>query len=480
LRRASIGLVAVVLVASVVVACNFHVAGIQIPLSTDLGNEDLREVEAGPPDLSQCTTNGAGVGCDGQVLLVCMNGKATPGPSCTDGCSTKGGAHCASLDPGGAAQPSDYLVSGLEPVSLSSTVVFNTDTGAITASPAGRGAGMGVDGATGIYYRLATQSDGSTIGIFSFQSFTLAVNAELQVVGNSPLVILASGDIDIEGGIDVSGTCMPGTTVAGGGLGGAAGMPGANPGKGTMGGGGAGGSPVGGFGGGGGGGYGDVGGAGGPSSVAATSGGAAGKLFGDLTAVDFILSGGGGGGGGGGLVVGTSSVGGSGGGAIQIASNGMITLGAGALLNAGGCHGSGGTAAGGGGGGAGGTILIEGRTITLDKDTVLAANGGGGGGGDGSDGNDGMADDKKPNGGSSSGSGSNGGNGAAKNTTGGSDVNESGGDIYGGGGGGSVGRIALKTKLGTVAGNNATFSPQVGAASPGSVSPSTEGTANFE
>jgi len=477
------------------VACSFDIPGILLPDSD--GGDDLSAVDAAgdllmvdlaTSDLAGlCTPSGPSSGCadDGLTLLTCVGTTPTP-VACDVACSNEGSAHCTRLDPGGVAEPGDYESSStddLADVTLSGTVTFNTDTGAISATSFDRAGGVGI--AEGIRFREAAQANGVPVGVFGFRSLTFAPGSTVRVVGMKPLSLVAQGDITVGGTIDVQGPCTAGLRIAGGGLGGAAQLGAGNPGGGTGAGLGGGVSLTGG-GGGGGGGYGDIGGAGAVGDGTASAG-AAGPLFGDLTATNPLLIGGGGGGAGGGGVASMGGAGGAGGGALQLASNGTVILAATAIIQAGGCGGSVSTngLGGGGGGGAGGMILIEGRLVQIASGAILVANGGGGaGGGDGSDGEGGQA-------GTNDADGGDGGDGATTRGSKGGDGGHSGelfgaageviggSEVYGGGGGGGVGRIALKSRNGSVGLSGVTMSPQIDELTPGRAAPARLGTVGF-
>ena len=480
------------LLAAGTMSCTFHVGGVALGFDSDasvqdLAGADLAGADLAPPppvDLAGICNGGATSGCasDGTTLLVCENGQPVA-TVCTDGCSSDGTPHCKQFDPGGVAAPSDYLASGLVDVVIpaNTTAVFNTDTGEIN-TPARQG---GLGNNNGIGFRQVTQP-GSTIsvGIFSMKSLTLSDGAILNVVGSRPISIVTSGDIVLNGTIDVLGSCVVGSPVAGGAPGGAGQAAGGNAGGGT-----GGGKPGqfagGGTGGGGGGGYGEHGGAGAASFFSSTAGGPGGVRFGDLSAVDPILGGGSGGGSGAAGVGVLGGAGGSGGGAVQLASNGGVTLGSPAIIQAGGCHGSPGSAGvpvAGGGGGSGGSVLIEGRTVQLNGGAIIAVNGGGGGGGGGGGpGEDGPDNQDAAAGGNSGsgGPGSRGGDGGHTTSLAGDPGDAPSGGEQGGGGGGGVGRIALKSKTGLVLMMGVNLSPEVGETLQGHPSPATVGMAQF-
>ena len=201
---------------------------------------------------------------------------------------------------------------------------------------------------------------------------------------NTPVYILATGDVTIAGTISVNGTnpsgIYPGQSGPGGFGGGVGGTYSLAGGKGLGPGGGNPGIVSGGYGlGAGGAGFGGVGAMGGGSGGGGGTGGAA-------YSNDQILPmiGGSGGGGGGGS--GNSSYrnggggGGGGGGAIVIASSGTITVTGSITANGKNGAGGGGYYASGGGGGSGGAIKLMADRIT-GEGTISASGGSGGPGG---------------------------------------------------------------------------------------------------
>ncbi|MFY9609631.1 MAG: hypothetical protein WAU45_13565 [Blastocatellia bacterium] len=209
-------------------------------------------------------------------------------------------------------------------------------------------------------------------GVFNFTTISIPSGVAITYTRNSkntPVTILASGDIAIAGTINVEG--KPGNTNGGGGLGGPGGFNGGAAGFGFdtflgatgdgPGGGGGGGSLDGAnLGGGGGGGYAGAGANGGTANANAVAG-QGGQRYGSSTVLPLI---GGSGGGGGGSAAGShAGAGGGGGGAVLIASSGSISF-TGAVLARGG-NGAiqlAGTSS--GGGGSGGAIRLVANHIT--------------------------------------------------------------------------------------------------------------------
>ncbi len=237
------------------------------------------------------------------------------------------------------------------------------------------------NGSDGVYN--ATSNTTIAGGTYNFTSFSISPGVTVTATGNEPLVILVTGNVNIQGTLSVKGgngaNGIVNITYGGGGIGVAGGS---NGGDGSYNnfnwsasaswgygiGGGGGGQD---FGGGGGGGYGTNGAASGNST-----GGQAGATYGD--AQISVLQGGSGGGGGSGGFSSGGGGGGAGGGAIEISCGGSVTIASGAIINAnGGNGGNAGTHVGGGGGGSGGSILI--KSVQVINNGLITAVGGTGG-----------------------------------------------------------------------------------------------------
>lgn len=287
--------------------------------------------------------------------------------------------------------PDDCFEEGLGDLDFfgaESPVVIDSDSGAIS-SPAGviREGGLS-DSATLTSFRVTDQEDGSSLGVLSVNDLILPEGVEVRVVGPLPLAIAATGEVQINGTLDVGARGLePGP---GGHAGGAPGHAAEGPCGGSLGEGidtclhlctsGSGG-----------GGHGGLGGAGGPVNYAAdlengpvtypkTPGGA---FCGSASLIP--LAGGAGGAGGAfpeGWAESSPGAGGAGGGAIQISAVVSIRIGAQGIITAPGEGGETADDAGGAGGGAGGAILLESPSVQIDSSAILAANGGGGGAGD--------------------------------------------------------------------------------------------------
>lgn len=282
--------------------------------------------------------------------------------------------------------------------SRAKTMAVALAVGACFASGAASAFNSGSTGADGAFNpTVNTTVQIPPSGIFNFTSVNIPTGVTVTFtknVTNTPVVILASGDVAIAGTLNVSGASASGTGAAGTGATGDDGNPGAGgPGGHDGGRGGRAGSvgadvTFGGYGlGPGAGAYGWTcntnfpgGGAGGGFGSAGTTNcnGAAigGPAYGSSALLPLIGGSGGGGGAGGTAFLGSG--GGGGGGAILIAASGTVSV-TGSLLANGGTGGqaAGGGSGGGGGGGSGGGIRIIATTIT-GNGTISAAGGAGG------------------------------------------------------------------------------------------------------
>jgi len=291
--------------------------------------------------------------------------------------------------------------------------------------------------------------------VLTVNKLTLDQGSELRIEGKRPLIIVAMGDIAIDGVINAAASGL--SAGPGGHLGGAGDQKADG-----CGGGGAPGERDGGAGGS----FGGYGGKGGNGSVATAPCQdpwvVGHKVPGCLTP----LQGGFGGAGGGdnkSLGSGGGGHGGAGGGGVQLTSAGNITIKKKGVITAagGGAQGGGTSRGGGGGGGSGGGILLEAKKVTIEG--VVAANGGGGGGGavafhGGNPGTPG-AGATAASGGSGGKDkalgidlsiGGNGGAGSAATLHNGTPGGTGSGALYGqGGGGGGAGRICIRTGTGS-------------------------------
>ncbi len=387
----------------------------------------------------------------------CQDGVCQSSPACPLGCDASGiPPRCYEVNPSNVGH--DYLcVTGAPDLTIPSgaTAEINTNDGTVD--------GNSVSTASWV----PQESGARDLLVLSFSSISISQTATVTVTGSHPLALIACGDVEINGLIEIS---AQGQNAGPGGYDGGDGNADttwAEAGYGYDSGGGGPGfreesqpychTP------GGGGGFGRYGGEGGDSDASgysAREGGAGGQENGNSALTPLV--GGSGGGGGAGRYYG--SVGGGGGGAIQITAGNSVLIGSDGGIRSGGA--GGGISqneffGGGGGGGAGGAILIEGASLQVHG--KLTANGGGGGGGRAdypgwglhcpsgtpTPGEAGPHENRRANGGadctdSSSYPAGDGGRGGAMGDT--STLGERGDNGYiGGGGGGAAGRIRLNS-----------------------------------
>lgn len=358
---------------------------------------------------------------------------ADAGPGTPDG----GGGGPDSAPPGDGAvttgplgfTPSNVDLSGIDLTKIGDFVIdgdcsINTDSSL---------ASCGEGGGNILQFKVATQSDGTKVGVYVAKSMSIPAGKSLSIEGSLPLVFIALETITIAGSLN--GNSREAVGIAGGQTQAMSRIKGAG-----AGGGGAGTATAAG----GGGSYCGIGGAGGAESGAAPSGGAAYGTA-EITPLAPGSSGG----------AGDVGATGSGGGAIQlvagtsiaIATTGLIQVGAGG----GGFGGISGQEA--NGGGSGGSILLESLAATVAG--TLAANGGGGGAGTSADvgaappldpGGANSTANATPAAGGKKGIGpSSGGDGSAAASVNGTAGSFTAGNA-GGGGGGGAGRIRINTK----------------------------------
>ncbi|HUQ05793.1 MAG TPA: hypothetical protein VM261_25000 [Kofleriaceae bacterium] len=301
---------------------------------------------------------------------------------------------------------------------------------------------------TGVTFTTATPTGGGAdILVMHVDDLTIGASGTLRVIGTRPFAIVAGGNVNIAGAIDLSAV---GTTAAGAGgsassTGSGAGTDGTHEGDRTdTGAGGAG--------------YGTAGARGGTAictlglgcigNTHTVNGGAGGPVY-NMSLAQLV---GGSGGGNAADIAGCAAFdGGAGGGAILIYAAGSIAVSG--VIEA---HGGGGgrgrrcgnDSTAGAGGGSGGQIDLQSPSITITG--FVGANGGGGGGGaeganaDGMAGQDGRNDGMAAGGGAGTGaSGGDGGAGGFASTAPvqGEDMSD---DDNSGGGGGAVGRVTIR------------------------------------
>ena len=267
---------------------------------------------------------------------------------------------------------------------------------------------------------------GTTYCLARVQRLDVNPSATVAVTGSLPLLVVADGDININGTLDASHASLasmcPGLGGSGQIIGNIAGT------------------------GGGGGGYGIPGAPGG--TAAGFAGGAPGMDWGMAPLSPLPPGCTGGLGASGNAATTPRGLRGAGGGAIELSSKTRVTVNGRIYANGGGGGGggaAGGTSAGGGGGGSGGSVLLEAVTVFIGTGAEVCALGGGGGeGGSTMPGNDGLPPSgcTAGAGGSSANVGGDGGRGADTTAPQGG-MDGGGTSASGGGGGGAVGRIRL-------------------------------------
>lgn len=325
-------------------------------------------------DLFECRPNGS--------ARICTDGQWTGLGRCPLGCDVER-RECliVSNDRSHRFETDAWRLdlAGYEP-----PITVNTDTGEIRDRLSViRAAGTGTDEALGISYEQDLQDDVDIgLGVFSLGDLNVPEGVEVVGVGSRALVLLVSGEVTIDGVINVRGRAVePGP----GGFAGGVGSDGEGPCAGAIGEGANEGTPC--CSGSGGGGHVGLGGAGGNCSCGEPYGYEGGLAGGDICGEPELIPLVGGSGGSGGPMIedmpsNAPGGGGGGGGALQISASEAITLNDRGGINAGGGGGGETIDAGGAGGGAGGSILLESPLVTVAVGAVLAANGGGGGGGD--------------------------------------------------------------------------------------------------
>ncbi len=330
--------------------------------------------------------------------------------------------------------PSNISINGMD---LSTIGDFIVDSSSCTIDTTENLASCG-DGSDVLAFKLATQLDGSKVGVYVAHAIKIPAGMKLTVEGTNGIVLVAMDTIEIHGKLLANGLAdLPG---AGGFQGVGTNADGAGPGAG-----GAGLQAAGS-----GGGYCGGGGEGAPETGDPTPGGSS---YGIATITPLVGGSSGGAGDPGGP--------GGGGGAIQLVAGTSISVQPGGVIHVGGGGGGFGGAATSeqeaSGGGSGGSILLESAAVNLAG--VLAANGGGGGGGTSTNepsGHDGTASgDPAPGGNSEV---SPGGDGAAFLLVDGSGGTGSPNNSAGGGGGGA-GRMRFNSASGQATILGATLSP---------------------
>jgi hypothetical protein len=405
----------------------------------DAGGADLGMRDAGAPDSGTAMPCSGDPRCAEGALITCMGGREVRTP-CALGCAPGGLPRCAEFGPSNL--PPDLLDAATGDVVIEDGEVGYVNTNDCNA----------LDGDA----RVVPQMAGPELCVLPLGTLTVRAGGSLFAEGQRPLVLLASGDVEIAGTLDVSAEGA--TPGPGGGLGGAGSRvdgTGTSPGIGGV--------HIDTFddGGGGGGGLCGAGGAGGAGGTAAGGAGGAGVMT-ELSP----LVGGSGGGRGRGLTTSMtvlSGPGGAGGGALQITTLGTLRV-SGEIL-AGGGGGGGGRTGGsgnwgsGGGGGSGGAVLLEAARLDVSAGAriVVAAGGGGGGaflsGDSADDGNDGIGDPP------AAGGAGGGGAGALAELAGAAGTANTASGANGGGGGGGSGCVVVRAGSGAASGVTTAVTP---------------------
>ncbi|MFK8003359.1 MAG: hypothetical protein AB8H86_27560 [Polyangiales bacterium] len=299
---------------------------------------------------------------------------------------------------------------------------------------------------SGGFSRIQPTTSGGEACVWRVGNVDMSESLYLGVSGSLPLIVIATGDVNLDGFFDLradgnipgAGGFAGGSRDAPAGRGDGGGLPGMRAGD-----------------------FGDGGGGGGGGLSAGGRGGDAGaSAFGGAGGASFVTTGepliGGSGGGVGPGAPGREGNGGGGGGAIQISALGTVTVRG--VIRAGGGGGQGGISftnesnwGSGGGGGAGGTILLEAPRVVVEGNLSVSGGGGGGGPSNRSNGND--NGDDGPTEGTARGAqnGTDGGDGGGRTPEDGDSSDNGNGN--GGGGGGSAGFVILRGEDILVEGN---------------------------
>jgi hypothetical protein len=431
--------------------CSFDKSALQGidagPAPQDAAPDDVLPPDATGDDAGSCSEGHRQ--CSGAVVQQCTGGRFVQVEVCPLDCKVDE-ARCYTFAAANVDDGSFDYVAGDLVIDGGGTPTLDTTSGILSTG----------DFPSDIDVSTEPQTTGNPeLLVIRCRDFVIGASTHLTVTGSRALVVLASGEIRIEGVLEASAN---GSTGGAGGFGGGGrGAPGAGPGAGS-----GGSTDAMSFDSGGGSGAGN-GGAGGAGGVGGGQGPAvAGLATGDRTLRP--LYGGSGGGGG----ADTGDAGGGGGGAIQLsAARQILVTGTIVTVGAGGGRGTAPTLSnfgGGSGGGSGGAVLLEAPEITVDGGIAVGGGGGGGAGGtadainlhDGTAGSPGQPNGVAAQGGAAGvsieGAGGAGGSiGAAVQPGGGGNTN-------GGGGGGGPGRALFASKTG-----HSTLSPGLSSAESG-------------
>jgi len=315
-----------------------------------------------PPDAPTVCTTGALRCNDDNTLGRCESNAWVTDPNCDLGCARTPAPRCRVMVP--------------------STVAASEMNGTVDVDLAGGGAGTAI-------YSINTSACSTILAgvtvrvsggfcVYAVRSLRVRPNATLEAVGNRPLIVLATGDINVETGASIEAAAYtlqhyegdPEALVNGR-------FFSAGAGASLLGRGGNGVRDIPRDSGGVGGGFCTNGGAGGNGvrDGLTAAGGISGSVAGPADIGARVLRGGGSGGNGS-----DTATGGGGGGALQLSARGRLTVN-GFIIASGGAGEGGVAGRAGGGGGSGGMILAEATTLALSPGSLVVRGGGGGGGG---------------------------------------------------------------------------------------------------
>lgn len=284
-----------------------------------------------PPDCSvdRCGCSPGSVSCRADTLSTCnSDGHSTTDTACALGCAATND-RCLTFDPSNGLGAAMSAAGTAHAVTLDG-VTIDTDSGVVTNS-----AGIAVPVAS-----LQVSRSSGNIQAFAASSFTLG---KIQVTGSLAIAFVSTGDITVNGVIDVAGSHGlvpgPGAQTSGACVGATRGGMGAGGGNATAG-------------------------------AAAHSNLPVFDLLGGSAQVDPVSLQGGCNGGGSDCTLGF------GGGAIQLSSLSSITIAQSGLIDVGGGGGGNSASGAGCGGGSGGRVILEAPVVTLSGG--VTANGGAG------------------------------------------------------------------------------------------------------
>ncbi|HWE26524.1 MAG TPA: hypothetical protein VHB97_00915, partial [Polyangia bacterium] len=188
-------------------------SGNDLAMSIGGGGPDLAMT---PADLVACTPNT--ITCAGDTLVACgADGGVPDTTQCPFGCDPTGAApHCKQLK---ATQPvitGDLTVSGLTPLMLTGSYVFDTAKGGITdaAGNVVRDAnGSFSPGASGeVHQGIFFRTIETNVVVWSFADLTIAAGAQVIFSGGARVAIVSQQGLHVSGIIDARGYDFGGAT----------------------------------------------------------------------------------------------------------------------------------------------------------------------------------------------------------------------------------------------------------------------------